>query len=231
VVFRSEALKDARRMSTTDATPALDCMRSQRSPYPPLEGTVPAPRALFIDRWGTLLETPPSGFASSPLELCFHAGALDALFRASQAGWRLYLLGNEDAVAFGRLPLEAWHEVEKKMLKELARAGVSITRNYVCLEHPEGAPGRRNDSVYLLPNTGAFYHALHVDGIDLAKSWVIGDSTLELVAGWRAGCRMAAVRTGLALSDRAFEVDPEVAGPDLRHVVAELLQRCEALRY
>jgi histidinol phosphatase-like enzyme len=202
----------------------------QRSPYPPLEGTVPAPRALFIDRWGTLLETPPSGFAASPLELRFQDGALDALFRASQAGWVLYLIGNEDAVAFGRLAIEAWHETEKKMLKDLARAGVPIARNYVCLDHPDGAPGRRNDSVYLLPNTGAFYHAMHMDGVDLAKSWVIGDSTLELVAGWRAGCRMAAVRTGLGLSDKAYEVEPELLGRDLPSVLLELLQRTEALR-
>jgi len=203
---------------------------TKRNSHPPLEGTVQAPRAIFIDRWGTLLETPPSGFAASPLELRFQSGVLDALFRTSQAGWQLYLIGNEDAVAFGHLALEAWHEIEKKMLKDLARAGVPIARNYVCLEHPQGAAGHRNDSVYLLPNTGAFYHAMHMDGIDLAKSWVIGDSTLELVAGWRAGCRMAAVRTGLGLSDRAYEVDPEVFGRDLRSVLLELLQRCEALR-
>jgi D-glycero-D-manno-heptose 1,7-bisphosphate phosphatase len=203
---------------------------SRRPSFPPLEGTVPAPRALFIDRWGTLLETPAAGFAALPTEVRFQSGALDALFRAGQAGWRLYLLGNEDAVAFGRLPVEAWQQIEKKMLGDLTRAGVSVARNYVGIDHPEGAPGRRNDSVYWLPNTGAFYHALHVDGIELAKSWVIGDSTLELVAGWRAGCRMAAVQTGQALGDRTFAVDPEVVGADLRRVVLELLQRTEALQ-
>lgn len=200
-----------------------------RSPYPPLEGTVPAPRALFIDRWGTLLETPEAGYARTPSEVRFLGGAVDALFRASQAGWRIYLLGNEEAVALGRLALEAWEAVEKKMLADLAGAGVRIAKCYACLDHPEGVPGRRNDSVYLLPNTGVFYHALHGDGIDLSKSWVIGDSTIELVAGWRAGCRMAAVRTGLGLSDRTFEVDPEVIGKDLRSVALDLLERCAAL--
>jgi D-glycero-D-manno-heptose 1,7-bisphosphate phosphatase len=204
---------------------------SQRSPYPPLEGTACAPRALFVDRWGTLLETPASGHALVPADVRFHAGALDALFRATRAGWRLYLLGNEESVAFGRLARETWDEIEKKMLGELARAGVAITRNYACLEHPDGVPGRRNDSVYLLPNTGAFYHAAHTEGVELAKSWVIGDSTVELVAGWRAGCRMAAVRTGQALADRTYAVDPEVDGADLRRVVLELLQRCEALHH
>ncbi len=202
---------------------------SYRSPYPSLEGTAPAPRALFVDRWGTLFQVPDAGFARTPSEVQFQPGAADALFRASQAGWRLYLIGNEEAVASGRLALDAWKAIEKKIQAELAAAGVPIAAHYACLDHPEGVPGRRNDSVYLLPNTGVFYHATHTHDIDLAKSWVIGDSTLELVAGWRAGLRMAAVRTGLALGDRTFEVDPEVVADDLRAVVQELLQRCEAL--
>jgi histidinol-phosphate phosphatase family protein len=204
--------------------------RTHRSPYPPLAGTVQAPRALFVDRWGTLLETPAAGFAREPSELRFLPGALDALFRATRAGWRLYLLGNEDAVATGKLSREAWSAVEQGMLAALAGAGVLVSAQYACLEHPQGVPGCRNDSVYLLPNTGAFYHALHTDGVDLAKSWVVGDSTLELVAGWRAGCRMAAVRTGLALGDGAYAVDPELVEPDLARVVQELLARTEALQ-
>ena len=229
VVIGSVALKTARDLSTTVGPQSLRMHVSYRSPYPPLEGTVPAPRALFIDRWGTLLETPGEGFASTPAELRFFPGVLDALFRASRLGWQIYLLGNEDAVAFGRLSVEAWSAIEKKMLADLTGAGVPVAGNYACLDHPAGVAGRRNDSVYLLPNTGVFYHALHGQGVDLAKSWVIGDSTLELVAGWRAGCRLAAVRTGLALSDRAFEVEPEVVGDDLRALVLELLQRHEAL--
>jgi D-glycero-D-manno-heptose 1,7-bisphosphate phosphatase len=202
---------------------------SHRSPYPPLDGTVRAPRGLFVDRWGTLLETPAAGFAREPGEIAFLPGVIDALFRATRAGWMLYLVGNEESVAFGQLAKEAWETVEKKVLADLARAGVAVARNYACLDHPQGIPGRRNDSVYLLPNTGAFYHAVHTDGIELAKSWVIGDSTLELVAGWRAGVRTAAVRTGRALADRTYEVDPEISGANLRAVVLDLLTRTEAL--
>jgi D-glycero-D-manno-heptose 1,7-bisphosphate phosphatase len=231
-VIGAEELKTPSRWPTTCGPQANRRMHSShRSTYPPLDGTVRAPRGLFVDRWGTLLVTPSAGFARTPAEVRFQPGALDALFRASQAGWQVFLLGNEDAVAHGQLAPEAWQAVEKKMLAELAAAGVPVLGNYACLEHPEGVPGHQNDSVYLLPNTGAFYHALHTHGTELAKSWVIGDSTLELVAGWRAGLRMAAVRTGLALSDKTFEVDPEVSASDLRAVVLELLQRCEALHH
>jgi histidinol phosphatase-like enzyme len=204
---------------------------SYRSPYAPLEGTVPAPRALFIDRWGTLLVTPEAGFARDASEVRFQERALEALFRASRAGWRIYLLGNEDAVAFGKLSREAWDDVQRAILGGLERAGVVVAGCYACLDHPEGVSDRRNDSVYLLPNTGAFYHATHRHGVHLGRSWVIGDSSLELVAGWRAGCRIAAVRTGQGLADGAFEVDPEVCEDDLAGVLHELLSRTDALHH
>ncbi len=202
---------------------------SYRSPYPPLEGTVSAPRALFVDRWGTLLEAPAGGHARSAAEVRFLPGALEALFRASRL-WQVYLIGNEESVAFGKVTDAVWQAIDEKILTGIARAGIALARNYVCLDHPAGVPAHRNDSVYLLPNTGAFYHAAHTDGIDLRKSWVIGDSTIELVAGWRAGCRLAGVRTGLGLGDKTFEVDPDVVESDLGAVVLELMERTEALK-
>lgn len=197
----------------------------QRTPraYPPIPGTTRAPRALFVDRWGTLLRTPARGYAEKPEEIAFHAGALEALFRAGRAGWRIYLLGNEPAVADGRVDDAAWAAIDGQVLGSLAGAGVPIARSYVCLDHPAGVAGHSSDSVYLLPNTGAFYHAAHNDGVDLGKSWVIGDSTVELVAGWRSGVRLAGVRTGLALRDASFHVEPEIVGEDLGEVLSQLL--------
>ena len=206
-------------------------MHSYRSPFAPLEGTTPAPRALFIDRWGTLLEQPTEGFARVPADVRFVPGAVEALFRAARAGWKLYLIGNEEAVAFGRQTMSDWRAIEDTILGELGRAGIPIGKSYACTDHPQGSQGRQGDSVYLLPNTGAFYHAHHTDGIDLAKSWVIGDTTLELVAGWRAGVRLAGVRTGEGLGDRAYEVDPELFEDDIRSVVRELLTRSEVFHY
>ena len=192
-------------------------------PLAPLAGTTRPPRGLFVDLWGTLLVAPAEGFVRRAEDVAFVPGALDALFRATRAGWRLYLLGNQEAVAFGRQGREAWDAIEAAYARGLAGAGVTIARSYVCLSHPEGVSGQRSESVYLLPNTGAFYHAAHTDGIELRKSWVVGDSTLEIVAGWRAGCRQAAVRSGLGLSDATFAVEPDLLGDDLAEVVLTLL--------
>jgi histidinol phosphatase-like enzyme len=183
-----------------------------------------------VDRWGTLLEPPSRGYANAPGELVFYEGVCETLFRATRVGWRVYLLGNEDAVAHGKLKASAWRLVEKELLRQLAEAGIQIGANYVCLDLPVAGSGQGSDSVFLLPNTGAFYHAAHTDGIDLEHSWVIGDSTLELVAGWRAGCRLAGVRTGQALSDGAYQVEPELVGENLREVLLGLLSlECPSL--
>jgi len=202
---------------------------SYPSPYAPLEGTAQVPRALFIGRWGTLLDFPEKGFARTAADVRFFPGALEALFRANRAGWHLYLIGNEDAVTRGDLPLDAWKEIEGEFLGQLSRAGIPIRQNYASVNSPEGLDDERLDSVYLLPNTGAFYHAAHNDGVDLEKSWVIGDNTLELVAGWRAGCRQAGVGTGRGVQDKAFHVDPEFVGQDLVEAIRELLTRQLAL--
>ena len=100
--------------------------------------------------------------------------------------------------------------------------GIPIQRSYSCTDHPSGTKLHAKDSVFLFPNTGCLYHAAQVDGIDLRRSWVIGDSSLELVAGWRAGCRLAGVRTGLGLADGQIDVEPDITNETLADVLSEV---------
>jgi hypothetical protein len=62
------------------------------------------------------------------------------------------------------------------------------------------------------------------DGVDLHRSWVIGDGVLELVAGWRAGCRIAGIGSRSRLEEGELSVEPELLCPDLASVLAELLR-------
>jgi D-glycero-D-manno-heptose 1,7-bisphosphate phosphatase len=198
---------------------------TSRSPYAPLPGTDRAPRALFVDRWGTLLERPDRGHCSRFSQVRFHTGALEALYSAHRAGWKLYLIGNEDTVAFGRLAESSWRRLQDELMTALASQGVLIERCYACLDHPEGKDPHAQDSVFRLPNTGTFYHAANQDGVELGRSWVIGDSTAELVAGWRAGMNLAGVRTGEGCEDGNFHVEPDMVGDHLADVLGALLER------
>ena len=193
----------------------------------PIPGTQPPPRGLFIDRWGTLLEEPNGAF--EPFERArFTSRALDALFRVSRTGWRLYLIGNEDAVARGSASDGDWASFETALLAHLRHLGITVTRNYACLEDPiDGRGPHRKGSVFRLPDTGVFFHAVQNDGVALRHSFVIGDSTLEIAAGARAGCRTIAVRTGAGGLDRALAVEPDIQVETLADGL-ELFLRSEA---
>ncbi|MEZ5976658.1 MAG: hypothetical protein R3F34_00335 [Planctomycetota bacterium] len=200
----------------------MDQIRPAGTPIP---GTIPVPRGLFLDTWGTLLELPESGAPRGPEDVRFVPGALEALFAAHSCGWRIYLVGNEHDVAFGRTDERTWALIEETLRGGLEDAGVVVTRSYLCTRHPNGQGRFKGDSVYMLPGTGAFYHASHTDGIRIEESWVVGDSTLELVAGWRAGLHTCAVQTGLAATDGEFHVDVDARFPSIVAFLEPLLER------
>ncbi len=189
---------------------------------PSLPGTGQPRRGLFVDHLGTLLQVPARGFLTHAEEIDFTPDALEVLFQAAQSGWNVYLVGNESSVHSGAVEESVWAEIHDGILAGLRTHGVCPVRSYICIDHPEGQAPNNKDSVYRLPNTGAMYHAAQADGISLPHSWVIGDETIDLVAGWRAGCHMAGVRTGAAVQDGALHVEPEILADNLAAVVREV---------
>jgi D-glycero-D-manno-heptose 1,7-bisphosphate phosphatase len=188
-----------------------------------IPGTEAPRRALFVGRNGALLIGAHAAAPERVDRALFSDAALGLLFRATQAGWNLYLIGNEESVAHGRVPEASWQRFEAELMAHLASLGVPVKRNYACLDHPRGKGKHRRDSVFLFPNTGALYHAAQEDGIELAHSWIIAQRTSELAAGWRAGCRTAAV--GASDDDRGDElaVEPDLRAGDLLHALSEIL--------
>jgi len=201
---------------------------------PPLPGTDVPRRGLFISRAGALFRRAASGARTRAELPRFHPellerAALDRLFRIQSQQWRIYLVGNEGSVAQGRTSDEEWNGFEQALLAHIQSLGIRIARNYVCLDDPEGKGRHRKDSVFLFPNTGVFYHAAQSDGIALSESWVLSDDLLELAAGWRAGCRIAAVRSP-ALEGGELTVEPQLACRDLAAALAEVLALDEYVR-
>ena len=84
-------------------------------------------RALFIARWDVLIERPERGFPTSLDEVVFRPGAIDALFYAGQAGWQLYLFGDEPQVPDGKQSYAQWQAIEAGILDRLRAQGVKIT--------------------------------------------------------------------------------------------------------
>ena len=198
-------------------------------PIAPLPGSGRSPRGLFVGRSGILL--PDSGQlagASLTKPVC-SPEALRLLFRAGQRGWKLYLIGNVEGVARGRVTDGAWERFEADLLATLHGEGIQLVRHYACLDHPKGKGRHRRDSVFRFPNTGALFHAAQEDGIELRESWVLGGDVDELAAGWRAGCRTARVG-GVRARGEDLEVEADLVSTDLARALAELLATDEYSR-
>jgi histidinol phosphatase-like enzyme len=176
-----------------------------------------------VGRWGALLQRSDSPCrAFDDALLAERAGEI--LFRATQAGWRLYLAGNEPDVARARVSDAAWEAFQQALHAHLTGLGIPIARDYACLDHPQQGRGKhKRESVFRFPNTGALYHAVQEDGIELGTSWMVSDDVLELAAASRAGLHTVALAPGPRLSQGPIEVECERAASSFAAAIATIL--------
>ena len=59
--------------------------------------------------------------------------------------------------------------------------------------------------------------------VDLSRSWMIGDSTVDIQTGVNAGMKTALVLTGDAGTDGKYAAEPDLVAPDLLEAVRRIL--------
>ena len=149
--------------------------------------------ALFIDKDGTLVENVP--YNVDPARLKFMPGALEALRHIARWDFALVLVTNQSGLArgyFGRAQLDA-------LLRTLAQrlwdeAGIRLQDVQVC-PHAPGAGGRPA-CLCRKPAPGMLLRAARLHGLDLLRSWMVGDTLDDVEAAHRCGCRAVLLDTG-----------------------------------
>ncbi len=185
-----------------------------------------ARRAVFLDRDGTLIHDP--GYLAEPDGVALLPGVADALAALREAGFDLVVCTNQSGIARGRYTVAQYERVAKRFEGLLAAEGVSLLASYFCPYHPEGvvAPYAR-DHEDRKPSPGMWLRAVRDHGIDLARSYSIGDGERDVVAGRRAGT------TAILVADARDKWPLPVGGPfdphftarDVREAVVWLLRR------
>ena len=146
-------------------------------------------RAVFLDRDGTIIKE--KEYLRRPEEVEIFAGAGAALRRLHDAGFLLFLVSNQSGVGRGYFTLEDVENVHRHLQSELARDGVKFKKIYVATEAPEQpSRGRKPSPQFLFDARDEF-------GLDLGRSFIIGDKLIDLECGWNAGLKKSLlVRTG-----------------------------------
>ena len=156
-------------------------------------------KAVFLDRDGVINEmvyNPEFGTVDSPLnpkEFKLIEGIAKAIKLFKKIGFLIIVVSNQPAVAKGKMSLELLEKIEKKMKRELAEERAHLDGIYYCLHHPDASQVKVKK--YLKncdcrkPKSGLLLKAAKDLGLNLKKSFMIGDGLTDIEAGGRAGCK------------------------------------------
>ena len=147
---------------------------------------------MFLDRDGTI--NADVGYLGDPAGLVMLPGAIAGIQAFNRAGWRVIVISNQSGVGRGYFDEAALAAIHDRLIAELAEAGAQLDGIYYCPHQPDAGCECRK------PALGLLLQAQREHGIDLGRSWVIGDRPSDIELGRRAGCRTALVL-------------PEAAGP------------------
>jgi D-glycero-D-manno-heptose 1,7-bisphosphate phosphatase len=146
-------------------------------------------RAVFLDRDGTIIEE--KEYLRDPDQVSIFPGAMDALKRLQDAGFKLCIVSNQSGVGRGYFTIADVKRVNEHLIELLARGGVRFEKIYVAPEAP-GQPSRGRK-----PSPQFLFDARDEFGIDLSQSYMVGDKLIDLECGWNAGVKTSIlVRTG-----------------------------------
>ena len=152
-------------------------------------------RAVFLDKDGTLIVDVP--YNVDPGLIVLAPGARTGLPRLAEAGYRFVVVTNQSGVARGRFGVEALGPVEARLRALLGEFNVELAGFLFCPHHPGGSvPAYSRACECRKPAPGMLIEAARTLGIDLTRSWLIGDILNDVEAGHRAGCRAVLIDNG-----------------------------------
>jgi D-glycero-D-manno-heptose 1,7-bisphosphate phosphatase len=141
--------------------------------------------AVFMDKDGTLVENLP--YNVDPARITLAGGAAEAVDAFAERGMPVIVVSNQPGAALGFFDEAQLKDVEKALQERLSG---KLKGFYYCPHHPEAGCRCRK------PSPGLLLRAAREQGVDLGRSWMIGDILDDVEAGRRAGCRTCLIDNG-----------------------------------
>jgi len=171
-------------------------------------------RAIFLDRDGVINHNRPEHIKTWD-EFIFLPRALDALRRIAPSDFLTVVTTNQSGVNRGSFTEKTLREIHTRMMHEITRAGGRIDAVYFCPHKPdEGCDCRK-------PRTKMFRDAAREWGIDLSRSYMIGDAMVDVQAALAIGATPLLVLTGRGEDQHDLLIENNHSG---FHVVADLFE-------
>lgn len=163
-------------------------------------------KAIFLDRDGVINDNSKK-HVNKPEDLIFYDGVKEALKKAYDSGYELFVVTNQGGIEMGHLTKEQLETIHKKMIEEL--------KPYCSFGEIKYCPDFNKKSKCRKPNPGMILELAQKYDIDLENSWMIGDMDTDIEAGIAASCRTAKIGKVSSMAD--------INGKDLYDVISKIL--------
>jgi D-glycero-D-manno-heptose 1,7-bisphosphate phosphatase len=155
--------------------------------------------AVFLDRDGTIIED--AGYLRDPAGVRLLPGAAQAIRQLNEHGLIVVVATNQSGIARGLLTLDQYRATERRVDELLTLQGARLDAHYFCPHVPElsGPCDCRK------PGSLLYRQAAERFGIDLPRSWWVGDRVRDLLPAKSFGARGILVLTGAGESEASDE--------------------------
>lgn len=158
--------------------------------------------AIFVDRDGTLMEE--VHYCNDPAKVRLLRQVARGLRALKKAGFKTILITNQGGIGKGLISLSEYETVHARLLELLGPD--TLDASYMCAD-ASGVPSPRRK-----PAPGMIFEAATEWGLDLTRSWLIGDKDIDIECGRTAGLASILVRTGHGM---------EASGTGALHIAAD----------
>ncbi|MEI8054793.1 MAG: HAD-IIIA family hydrolase [bacterium] len=182
--------------------------------------------AVFVDRDGTINRE--VGYVKSVDQFELIPNTEEAIRKLNCSKYMVFVVTNQPVISRGECTFLGLREVHKKMETLLGNRCAYIDHIYYCPHYPDkgfiGEIGHlKIDCECRKPKTGMIDTAVEKFNLICNKSWMVGDTTSDILAANRAGLKSILVETGYAGLDYKYLVTPDFIVPDLNAAVTLIL--------
>jgi D,D-heptose 1,7-bisphosphate phosphatase len=153
-------------------------------------------RAVLLDRDGLINEIvyfPEQGLLDSPLnphQFRLLPDVPEAIKILNSVGLKVIVVSNQPAIAKGKMTMDLFEKIRRKMKYELWKRGAHIDGEYYCFHHPQAKLAEyRVNCDCRKPKPGLILKAAKDFNLELSESFMIGDGLTDIEAGKAAGCK------------------------------------------
>ena len=175
-------------------------------------------KAVFLDRDGTMNEM--RGHLASEDNFELMPGVAEAVKTLNEAEYRVIVVTNQPVIARGEATFAEVRRIHYKMQTLLGQLGAFVDAIYLCPHHPDRGFAGEVAALKVVcdcrkPGTALIDRARDDFNIALSQSWLVGDSTSDILAARNAGLKSILVETGAGGRDGRHPVLPDFIARDL----------------